>query len=124
MWVKAAVQILTALVFTYVAMAAEWKYQAIDHFSHWVRDMKTFTMWMLFIVTVGGSRSAFLCSAKASCIHCLLIMPSASTALLQVDLLSCRVKCPLPPALRTERCAQQGFSKIFPLQAGSPQEFC
>ena len=55
-WTKAAVQVVTALVVTYVAMAAEWKYQAIDHFSFWVRDMKTFVWYLLFIVTIGGSR--------------------------------------------------------------------
>ena len=52
------VQIVTALAVTFINMATQWKFQAIDHFSHWVKDMKLFLFYLLVIVTIGGSRCA------------------------------------------------------------------
>lgn len=75
---------MTALVVTYIAMAAEWKYQAIDHFSFWVRDMKTFVWYLLFIVTIGGSRCVLLCLLRASTSGAVHARPAAELCSLSV----------------------------------------
>ena len=63
-WIKAVVQIATALAVTFINMATQWKFQAIDHFSHWVKDMKVFLFYLLIIVTIGGSRYS-LCAVMS-----------------------------------------------------------
>ena len=55
-WLQALVQVLTSLVAEFLCMAAEWKYQRIDHFSCWVKDLRRFIWYLLIIVTIGGSR--------------------------------------------------------------------
>ena len=57
-WTKAAVQSATALAVDYVAMAIDWKFQSIDYFSHWVKDMHKFIFFLLIVVTFGGIRRA------------------------------------------------------------------
>ena len=57
-WKNAGLQICTALITDFVAMAVDWKFHSIDFFSHWVRDMRQFILYMLIVVTFGGVRCA------------------------------------------------------------------
>ena len=55
-WMSALCQSLTTLLADFVSLACDWKYHAIDYFTHWVSNMRIFLMYILIIITVGSSR--------------------------------------------------------------------
>ena len=55
-WMSALCQSLTTLLADFVSLACDWKYHAIDYFTHWVSNMRIFLTYIVIIITLGSSR--------------------------------------------------------------------